>query len=279
MSLSIGAGSAWWGDSVSPAALNADKGNLDYLCFETMAEATVSAAQVRNLSLDSLDLVFDIEITNPNDVSFPFLELNYAVGSGEQQLLQGGINTSATVPANGSSVNKVPARLDIAAVIQTLTIVSRGSVLPYHAEINVAVDAPLIGAINLALKHEGEIPIPTIPEISLVAFEFGEMTWEEMSATARLREKNTNQFQFDMTRIEFDLALSEERLASAGLRNASRLSPGTVGNRGYTDVVLASCIRHWYNWYIQHAARQRARSWYFRTARCRHTIWAAFDSI
>jgi len=43
----IGAGSAWWGDRIEPAALNAEKGKLDYLGFETMAEATVSAAQVR----------------------------------------------------------------------------------------------------------------------------------------------------------------------------------------------------------------------------------------
>ena len=43
----IGAGSAWWGDRIEPAALNAGRGDLDYLCFETMAEATVSAAQVR----------------------------------------------------------------------------------------------------------------------------------------------------------------------------------------------------------------------------------------
>lgn len=43
----IGAGSAWWGDRVEPAALNAEQGDLDYLCFETMAEATISAAQVR----------------------------------------------------------------------------------------------------------------------------------------------------------------------------------------------------------------------------------------
>lgn len=46
-SIRIGAGSAWWGDRVEPAALSAKKGKLDYLCFETMAEATVSAAQVR----------------------------------------------------------------------------------------------------------------------------------------------------------------------------------------------------------------------------------------
>ncbi|MFM1988820.1 MAG: hypothetical protein RJA99_1777 [Pseudomonadota bacterium] len=43
----VGSGSAWWGDRVEPARLNAEQGQLDYLCFETMAEATVSAAQVR----------------------------------------------------------------------------------------------------------------------------------------------------------------------------------------------------------------------------------------
>src|SRR3979490_1034573 len=46
-SVRIGAGSAWWGDRIEPARWNAERGDLDYLCFETMAEATVSAAQVR----------------------------------------------------------------------------------------------------------------------------------------------------------------------------------------------------------------------------------------
>lgn len=45
--LRIGSGSAWWGDRIEPAQWNAERGDLDYLCFETMAEATVSAAQVR----------------------------------------------------------------------------------------------------------------------------------------------------------------------------------------------------------------------------------------
>lgn len=43
----LASGSAWWGDRISPAAEVAENGNLDYLCFETMAESTVSAAQVK----------------------------------------------------------------------------------------------------------------------------------------------------------------------------------------------------------------------------------------
>src|SRR5690349_20809148 len=46
--LRIGSGSAWWGDRIEPARRNAEEGDLDYLCFETMSEVTVSAAQVRH---------------------------------------------------------------------------------------------------------------------------------------------------------------------------------------------------------------------------------------
>lgn len=60
--LRIGSGAAWWGDRVEPAALNAERGELDYLCFETMAEATVSAAQVsarRDPSFPGYDTYLD----------------------------------------------------------------------------------------------------------------------------------------------------------------------------------------------------------------------------
>ena len=43
----LASGAAWWGDRISPAAAVAEHGDLDYLCFETMAESTVSAAQVK----------------------------------------------------------------------------------------------------------------------------------------------------------------------------------------------------------------------------------------
>src|SRR3546814_15453786 len=45
--LRIGSGAGWWGDRIDPARWNAERGALDFLCFETMAEDTASAAQVR----------------------------------------------------------------------------------------------------------------------------------------------------------------------------------------------------------------------------------------
>ena len=44
-SIRIGAGSAWWGDRIEPARLNAEQGDLDYLCFENLVAQCEAAAR------------------------------------------------------------------------------------------------------------------------------------------------------------------------------------------------------------------------------------------
>ncbi|MES3001483.1 MAG: acyclic terpene utilization AtuA family protein [Pseudomonadota bacterium] len=61
-SLRIGTAASWWGDRVDPARLIAETCDLDYLCFETMSEVTISSAQVtkrRNPSFPGYDSFLD----------------------------------------------------------------------------------------------------------------------------------------------------------------------------------------------------------------------------
>ncbi len=46
-SIRIGTGSAWWGDRIDPLEKHVNEGDLDYLCFEAIGEATLSTAHVR----------------------------------------------------------------------------------------------------------------------------------------------------------------------------------------------------------------------------------------
>ena len=65
-SIRIGTGSGWWGDRIEPAAFIVERGKLNYLCFETMAEATSSAAQVRarrDASFPGYDTYLDARFT------------------------------------------------------------------------------------------------------------------------------------------------------------------------------------------------------------------------
>ena len=188
--------------------------------------ARILGAGVRNLSLRSLDLVFDVEVSNPYSVNLPLADLVYTVRSGTQQLVAGSIKPSGSVPAKSSGVMQLPARLDLGAVLETLSGVRPGAVVPYTAEINVIVDAPLLGQMALPLKRKGEIRVPAVPEITLASFDVAELSLDKVNAKARLRIKNTNQFQLDVARLRFDLALGGAKVASTRLRGTSKLAPG-----------------------------------------------------
>ena len=188
--------------------------------------ARLLGAGIRDLRMQSVDLVFDVEVSNPYAVSLPLVNLNYAIGSGDQQLLAGSIKPSGSVPAGGSSVIQLPARVDLPAVLKTLSGAKPGTLVPYTAHLNVIVEPPLLGPMTLPLKRSGEIPIPAVPEINLTSFDIDALSLEKISGTARLRIRNTNQFAIDLSQIRFDLALGGKKVASARLRNTSKLGPG-----------------------------------------------------
>ena len=97
--LRIGSGSAWWGDRIEPAALNAERGELDYLCFETMAEATVSAAQVRarrDSSFPGYDTWLDDRMRNNFGLDSPPTS-NAPLRGGKATLSEGGTRVPCLV--------------------------------------------------------------------------------------------------------------------------------------------------------------------------------------
>ena len=192
--------------------------------------AKLLGASVRNLSLRSLDLVFDVEVSNPYGVSLPLVDLNYTIVSGREQLLAGSIKPSGSVPPTASSLVQLPARLDLGAVMKTLPSVKPGAVVPYSAEIVVVVEPPLVGQMKLPLKRNGEIPIPAIPEVTLTSFDVDQLSLDRVSGKARLRIRNSNQFTIDFSQIRFDLAMGGRNIASTRLRSSAKLAPGQTSN-------------------------------------------------
>ena len=124
--------------------------------------ARIIGTELKNLSLQKVDLVFNVEVANPYAVDMPLLDLAYTVGSGGTSLLQGNIKPSGAVPAGGTSVIQLPARITFASLIRTLKDVRPGSVVPYKADITLGVDAHG-RELTLPLSKSGELPVPAAP--------------------------------------------------------------------------------------------------------------------
>ncbi|HKQ24306.1 MAG TPA: LEA type 2 family protein [Burkholderiales bacterium] len=188
--------------------------------------ARIIGTELKNLSLQKIDLVFNVEIANPYAVDLPLLDLAYAVGSGGTSLVQGNIKPSGAVPARGTSVIQLPARITFASLIRTLKDVRPGSVVPYKADMTLGVDVPVAGRLTLPLSKSGELPVPAAPEVELYSFEIAKLGMDETKATAKLQVKNTNSFALNLSKISIELALGAHKVANTSLAKSAKIAPG-----------------------------------------------------
>jgi len=127
--------------------------------------AEIVNASLVNLSLDSAELLFDVEVSNPYLIPLPLLDADYALASNGVGFLSGEAPLTGTIPSGESKVLPLPVTIDFLQLMDALDGVIPGSVVPYDADLGLSVDAPLMGRLRLPMARQGEITVPTLRKI------------------------------------------------------------------------------------------------------------------
>jgi len=80
--------------------------------------------------------------------------------------------------------------------------------------------------VTIPLSHQGELPVPAVPEVTMTSLDIGSLSLDKVAATARLRIKNTNQFEIDIARLGFNLALGGQQVGGTAISSGGKLAPG-----------------------------------------------------
>jgi len=129
--------------------------------------AAVVGVRPTDVSLTTLTLRFDVEVTNPYSVPLPLTSVDYCLASRGAQFLSGEAPLQGAVPANGSKVLPVPVKVDFINLLSVLADVRPGTTIPYDAELGLSVDAPVAGPLRLPMTKADQLDIPNIPSIRL----------------------------------------------------------------------------------------------------------------
>jgi hypothetical protein len=97
----IGAGSGFWGDMIDPAAELAESGNIDYLCFDLLAELTMSILQRTKMRKPEAGFIPDLE-----EIA--------------RQVLPAAVRNSVKLITNGGGANPTAGGLAVAKIAAEL---------------------------------------------------------------------------------------------------------------------------------------------------------------
>ena len=188
--------------------------------------AHVIGASIRGLSLENIVLLFDVEVENPYATSLPLIDLGYSLTSGGRKFLEGSVKPTGSIPARGKQVVQLPATVPFSSLFATLKGAKPGAIVPYTADFKLGVDAPVLGRIDVPLSKSGELPIPNVPQVELTSLDIGKLSLDQMTASAKLQVKNTNQFPLDLTKLGVSFALGGQEVGGSRLANSVNLPAG-----------------------------------------------------
>lgn len=192
--------------------------------------AELTGARVAGLRPDGAELEFDVRVENPYGVSIPLVDVGYALASGGAEILRGSVDHPGTLPPNGTRELSVPVRLTFSSLFEALSSVRPGSLLPYEAEVNLAVEVPAAGRVELPLRYEGSLPVPAVPEVSIQALRVENSGLSEIALTLDTEIRNPNSFPLDLSDLDVGLELAGARVADLSARVAGSLGPGGATN-------------------------------------------------
>lgn len=188
--------------------------------------AKLKGVSYTNLSMQGLTLNFDVEIANPYPVPLPLVNMQYDLQSDNRKILSGLSEPSGTIPASGKRTISLPATINFADLLSTLTSIKPGATIPYNANLTFAVDSPSTGILKLPVKKQGNIPIPTIPKVELTKINWDKISLQEATATLELKITNLNKFPIDLNELGLDLSLSDTSVLSTSVNTSKSFTAG-----------------------------------------------------
>ncbi len=93
-------------------------------------KASLKGLKLENISLDSANLLFDVEIENPYPVDLPMVNVDYSVTSNTNKLFSGKADIEGTVPAKSTKMVSLPAKISYLDVVNAFKGIRPGSKSP-----------------------------------------------------------------------------------------------------------------------------------------------------
>lgn len=203
----------------------------DAIASSPKPSVRVASGRVAGIDAQGVDMVFDLDVSNPYSLPLPLTRLDYRLASGsEDPFLEGASTDVGVVPAKSSRVIEAPVRVSLPRLLEAARGVRLGDVVPYEAGLTLRADPPGgLAPLELPLSHRGEVPVPAPPEIAFEGVEWGSMSLANAEGVMRVRLGNPNKFPLSLSLLDYALELNGETFAAAQVAEKLALAPGESG--------------------------------------------------
>jgi len=178
---------------------------------------------IQSISFDGIDLLFDFEVNNPNQVGVDAAEYSYEFFINDNSFITGRQVENLRINRLSTSFVQIPVSLNYSEVMNTFSSLVRRDSLSYRIASEVQFDIPGLGRRMVPVSAAGELPIPRLPRVDFGGFDVKSLSLSGAEFELGIRVFNPNSFGLRMANLEYLLNVNGREWLDARLGDTIRL--------------------------------------------------------
>ena len=168
----------------------------------------VKGVKLSGLDLRGIDLLFDVEVDNPNPVVISLDGLDYDLKLLDRSFLKGQQSMGMSLAADGKSQVKLPVRMEFEQLLKHYSDLSKRDEVPYQLDLGLGVDVPLLGRVRLPVSYQGRLPVPKLPDVRVSRIDVQRLSLQAIDLMLELEVANPNRFALMLQRLDYQFKLN-----------------------------------------------------------------------
>lgn len=189
-------------------------------------EARIASIEVDNLDFESVTLIVNVEIRNPNSLGLTLDAYDYGLDAWDSTIVEGRQESEVSLKAQGVSSLPIPITLDFNDLLAVGSSARSADSIPLDIRLGLEIAIPYMGAVRLDLSGSIEVPIPKAPRIVPARLQVDRITLTGADISLALDMENPNSFGMTIRSLDGSLLVGGREWGTVGLSESVQLNSG-----------------------------------------------------
>jgi len=168
----------------------------------------ITNAKISKLSFDDLDLLFDIEINNPNSVGINLAGFDYELLINKNSFVSGNQPDQLEISANGKNTVQLPVKLKFIDIYNTFADLKNNDNSTYHIKCGLNFNLPVLGKTRIPISKNGDIPLLKLPSIKFSSVKLNNINLTGANLLLEVKFENPNSFSMLIDQMNYNFQVN-----------------------------------------------------------------------
>ena len=171
-------------------------------------KVNVSHVRMTGLSLDGVDLAFDLDIDNPNPLAVQLAGFDYDFKLSGSSFVRGDQQQPVSIPSQGSGRVEIPVSLTFNEIYQTYQSLKNQDSAGYSIHAGLTFDIPVLGPMRIPVETSGKLPLIKLPKLAIKGVTIKKLGFTSADLELNLAVDNPNAFSFLLKKLDYDFEVN-----------------------------------------------------------------------